>query len=187
MVRLLITLGLPSHYHFPLLALSLPVSAFLPRWSKLPPGKTQIVQSWGWPLGSSHQGTKAPSATTSEEVNLAKTVWCSFESDPSPIQASDKTAALAETLAQPFEKLLRQRTQLGCAFLEIQVPDWEKLWETITIGFLLLFCCCFVFGHTCGLQNLSSLTKDQTHAPALAAQSQPLDHQGNPTIAVFSH
>ena len=105
MIRLLTTLGLSSHYHFPFLALSLPDSAFSPRWSKLPPEKTQIVQSWGWPLSSSHQGTKAPCPTTSEEVNLAKIMWCSFEAAPSPVQASDKTAALAETLVQPFEKL----------------------------------------------------------------------------------
>ena len=39
------------------------------------------------------------------------------------------------------------------------------------------------------LQALSSLTKDQTHAIAAigSTESQPLDHQGNPTIAVLSY
>ena len=37
-----------------------------------------------------------------------------------------------------------------------------------------------------GMQDLSSLTRDQTHAPCSGSvESQPLDHQGNPKASVW--
>ena len=38
----------------------------------------------------------------------------------------------------------------------------------------------------CDMQDLSSLTRDQTQAPCIGSvESQPLDHQGSPDVSLL--
>ena len=50
--------------------------------------------------------------------------------------------------------------------------------------------CCFIFfGHTCGMPDLGSLTRDQTHDPCRRSAESwlvDLDHQGSPVL-LFSN
>ena len=48
--------------------------------------------------------------------------------------------------------------------------------------------CCF-FGHTCGMQDIGSLTSDQTHTPCSGSTESwllDLDHQGSPVLLFSS-
>ena len=49
----------------------------------------------------------------------------------------------------------------------------------------IFFCCLFVFW-LCGMQDLSSLTRDQTHTPCSGNwESQPLDHQESTSTGIL--
>lgn len=91
-------------------------------WRKQPGGETQMAKNWGRPLVSSEKGTEALNPTTHEEQNHINN-HMNLEWDPYPVEPSNETPALADTLIAALWKTLKQRTQLSY----IQIPNSQKL------------------------------------------------------------
>ena len=99
-------------------------------------------------------------------------VGCHFLLRCMKVKRESEVTQSCPTLSDPIDCSLPGSSAHG--IFQARVLEWGAI--TFSNVYKYMYMC--IFGRTCGLWDLSSPTRDGTHAPAVEVWSLPLDHQG---------
>ena len=107
-------------------------------------------------------------------------VGCHFLLQCMKVKSESEVTQSCPTLRDPMDCSLPGSSTHG--IFQAKVLEWGAI--TFSNVYKYMYMC--IFGRTCGLWDLSSPTRDGTHAPAVEVWSLPLDHQGSPWTNVLT-